>query len=402
MINKPDKIMSENSDPNKRKRLLYFVNVGWYFNLHWLERAQAASKSGLEIHVLGNIQDVVIRDRLELLGFHCHHLPIKRKTMNPFVEIRSFLSAWTLIRSIHPDLIHCITVKPNILGGIIARFLGISAVLSIPGVGLIFKAGSLTRSLLQVVIKILYRVAANRPDCLLIFENGDDMALFRTFRIGSDTSRIVIHGAGVDTEKFSYCVEKQQSEPRILFASRMLWEKGIKDLIEATRLLMSAGMKFRLDVAGIIDTDNLNAIPEKLILSWHDQGFINWLGNVNDMATLISDSSIVVLPTTYGEGVPRILIEAASVGRAIVATDVPGCREIVVHGENGLLVAPNDVGGLSEAIATLLDNNERRSAMGLQGRKLVEKLFSDEIVIQRTMNVYRDLNACPSIECVNT
>jgi glycosyltransferase involved in cell wall biosynthesis len=214
------------------------------------------------------------------------------------------------------------------------------------------------------------------------------MELFRAFRIGSDTSRIVIHGAGVDTEHFSYCVEKQHSEPRILFASRMLWDKGIKDLIEATHLLRLAGMKFRLVVAGIIDTDNRNAIPEELVLSWHDQGLIDWLGNVNDMATLISDSSIVVLPTT-------------SVGRAIVATDVPGCREIVVSGYTGLLVKPNDVVGLSEAIATLLVDHQKRSAMGLQGRKLVEELFSDEIVIQRTMNVYRVLNVCMSTDCAD-
>jgi glycosyltransferase involved in cell wall biosynthesis len=393
--------MSENRDLNKRKRLLYFVNVGWYFNLHWLKRAEAASNSGLEVHVLGNMESHITRDIMVSLGFHCHHLPIKRTTMNPFVEIRSFLFAWTLIRGIHPDLIHCITVKPNLLGGIIARFLGIRTVLSVPGVGLVFKASSLTRSLLQVVIKALYRVAANRSDCLLIFENQDDMELFRAFRIGSDTSRIVIHGAGVDTEHFSYCVEKQHSEPRILFASRMLWDKGIKDLIEATHLLRLAGMKFRLVVAGIIDTDNRNAIPEELVLSWHDQGLIDWLGNVNDMATLISDSSIVVLPTTYGEGVPRILIEAASVGRAIVATDVPGCREIVVSGYTGLLVKPNDVVGLSEAIATLLVDHQKRSAMGLQGRKLVEELFSDEIVIQRTMNVYRVLNVCMSTDCAD-
>ena len=202
---------------------------------------------------------------------------------------------------------------------------------------------------------------------------------------------VAILGAGVDIDVFKQVPERHPEQPVVLFAGRLLWDKGLGDLVDAGRLLREQDVDFTIKVAGIVDHDTINAIAEKTLDQWHEQGLIERLGNVKDMPSLLAETNIVVLPTYYGEGVPRILIEAGACGRAVVTTDMPGCREIVSHRVNGLLVPSRNVEKLAEALAELIKSPELREKMGQAGREKVRQFFSQQQVISETMKLYEEL-----------
>lgn len=369
--------------------LVFIINVDWYFHLHWLDRAQYFKKQGYNIHVVTNFTDKNIKEVLLSMGFSCHEFSVKRKSLNLFQEVSSFYKLATLLKEIQPDLIHCITVKPNIYGGVINKwFLEKPIVYSITGLGAVYSSTSTKFTLLRRVITFLYRyvsVGSSR----FIFENQDDHKLFTDENILKFRNGHLIKGAGIDISLFSPSLPPQNKS--VLFASRLLKDKGLHKLVEAKEILRNDGIEFTLNVAGIVDTDVSSAIPIKQIHSWASEGFINWLGNVKEMPDLIKSNDIVCLPTTYGEGVPRILIEAASCQRAIVTTDVVGCREIVSHGVNGLLASPNDAISLANCLRALLESDEICKKYGVQGRKKVEEQFSQELVFEKTQCVYNEL-----------
>lgn len=368
--------------------LVYIINVDWYFRLHWLERAQHFKKQGYNIHVVTNFTDKSIQEELLSMGFSCYELSVKRKSLNLFQELGSSYRLGLLLKEIQPDLIHCVTIKPNIYGGIINKwFFGKPIVYSITGLGAVYSSSSTKFRLLRRIITFLYKyisVTGSR----FIFENQDDHMLFTNEGILKLKNGHVIKGAGIDVSRFLPSSPPQNKS--VLFAARLLKDKGLHQLVEAKKILKNDGLDFDLNVAGIVDTDVSAAIPIKQIHTWANEGLINWLGNVKEMPNLIRANDIVCLPTTYGEGVPRILIEAASCQRAIVTTDVVGCREIVSHGLNGLLASPNDANSLANCLKILLENSEICKSYGIQGRKKVEEEFSQELVFEKTQMVYTE------------
>ena len=369
-------------------KLAYIINVDWYFSLHWLDRARAAVADGFEVHLLTSFTDQSRLHNLQKKGFICHSIPLDRKTMNPFRDLKTFFHIVLSLKSIKPDIVHCITVKPNIYGGIAARFLGIKSILNITGLGLAFSSRTTKASAARQVITTLYKQAANRHCCKIIFENNDDRNTFLANGIGRIENFYVIPGSGVDTNLFRFLPEKKRSVPIMLFAARMLWDKGLADVVEAGEILTKKGIAFRLDVAGIIDESSQNAIPLSQIQKWHEAKKLNWLGEVKNMPELLSKANVVVLPSSYGEGVPRVLIEAASVGRAIVTTDVTGCRDIVQDGENGFLVEPHSPHQLADALEKLLGNHALRQKFGRKGRAYVEQVFNKEHVVTKNISIY--------------
>ncbi len=200
----------------------------------------------------------------------------------------------------------------------------------------------------------------------------------------------MIKGAGIDLARFSPSLAPLNKN--VLFGARLLKEKGLECLVRAKRELEKQGLSFTLNIAGIIDNDVSSAIPLSQVTDWASSRDINWLGNVQDMPKLIKENDIVCLPTTYGEGVPRILIEAASCQRAIITTDVVGCREIVSHNVNGLLARPGDVVSLASCLRTLLESDDKTLEFGVQGRKKVEEEFSQEMVFEKTLKVYDEIS----------
>ena len=210
-------------------------------------------------------------------------------------------------------------------------------------------------------------------------------------KIISKNKTRIIAGAGVNPDQFSYSMEPKSSEIKILFAARLLWNKGLKDLIYAVKILRRQNLQFRLIIAGILDKGSPNAVPEQFLLDWHQSGLITWIGESEKISDLISKTHIAVLPTFYGEGVPKFLIEAASCGRPLVTTNTPGCNHICRHEINGLLVPPKKPELLANALERLIKSPKLRSDMGAESRKIVLEEFSDDIVISKTLKIYLNL-----------
>ena len=372
--------------------IAYVINVDWYFKLHWLHRARASAAAGYEVHIVASITDNATRAQFEQMGFIVHPWAVDRKSINPWTNLCCLLELYRILKGITPILIHAITVKPNICVGLLSPFLRIPYVMSVTGTGIIFSGKSLLPRILRPLVRFFYKrirnVSANR---MIIFENPEDKDYFISSGLCGGSEAIMILGAGVDLNEFQAVPERPTIRPVVLFASRLLWDKGLGDLVEAARLLRQQSYDFVLKVAGIVDNGSTNAIDEKTINGWKESGEIEWLGTVKDMPGLLSQVHVLALPTIYGEGVPRILIEAAASGRAIVATDVPGCREIVRHQINGLLIPPGDIPALAKALATLLKDSELRKVMGGRARERAENLFSEQKVIAETLAVYQKL-----------
>jgi glycosyltransferase involved in cell wall biosynthesis len=373
-----------------QKKVVFFINVDWYFNLHWVNRARKALENGYQVHVVTNFISKKIKTQLMHEGFYCRHISFDRKSLNPFSIIKTTLHFFFIILSIKPDILHCITVKANLIGGTVARLFNIPVIFSVTGLGTSFSSNRISSLFARNLVVKAFKWVARGARYRIIFENNDDKATFNKLKIGHPDCLLVIKGAGVDINLFSFS-SKFPVNPVVFFAARLLWDKGLDNLIEASKILRSRGRNFTIKVAGIIDKQNINAIDEKQIIKWHEHGLIEWLGQRNDMASLLSHSSMVVLPTTYGEGIPRILIEAASTGRPIIGTDVSGCREIIRHGYNGFLVPPSDPEKLADAIDELLLDSRKQIQFGSNGRLMVEQEFTEKKVIAETFAVYNQL-----------
>lgn len=371
-------------------KLLYIINVDWYFMLHWLDRANAAKKAGYEVHIVMGLSQECHRETLEKLDFIVHDIPLSRKNLNPPLELRTIRAIHRIILQQKPDLIHSVTIKPNIYAGILCRFHSIKNVASITGLGTTLSSDKgRVLAITSHGIKYLYRIAFGGRQCQVLFENRDDLELMVSSNIIKRQQCTYIPGAGVNTTLY-----RTRTEPpppvKILFAARLLKNKGLLDLVEAVQHIKAHNdSSVELLVAGIVDNDAHGTIPIPQLEKWQDQGLIRWLGQIDDMPNLIQNVHIICLPTQYGEGVPRILIEGAACGKPLVATNVQGCREIIIDGENGILVTPGNKEELISALQRLIGDPDTRAAMGHKGRKHVENQYSDQIVISKTLEIYK-------------
>jgi len=372
-------------------RLLYVVNEAGFFLSHRLPLALAAARAGYDVHVATpDAPDVAtIREA----GLTFHPVPFSRRGAHPLTELASLYSLYRLYRSLRPDLTHHVTIKPVLYGGIVARLTRIPAMVSaISGLGHVFIAKGWKAATLRFLVKRFYRIALGHPNSKVIFQNPDDERAFSTARLIQPQSAVLIRGAGVDLIRFAHSPQPV-GKPLVLFASRMLWTKGVGEFVEAASILQDAGMEARFVLAGRIDSGNPMAVSGDQLREWNDSGTIEWWGQQDDMPDVLAQTHIVCLPTSYGEGVPKVLIEAAACGRPIVATDVPGCREVVRHNDNGLLVPANDSGALANALRQLITDPALRDRMGRRGREIVVQEFSLERVVTETLAVYRMLLA---------
>ena len=376
-------------DINKKK-ILYVINVDWYFSMHWLDRAKAALASGADVHVAMFFKNEKIRVDFLSIGFTCHDISFERKNLNPVDEWRNFVRVRKLFKDLNPDVVHCITWKPVIYGGVVAKLTKTPVVLTLAGLGMIFSSHKISYKILRRPLAFLLAIVTNRRHVLLTFENNHDLKLLDGMvSIASENVRI-IPGAGVNTEKF-VPIDSQNNKPLVLFAARLLKSKGLGLLVKAIEKINSDGLAVELHVAGIRDEDSWDALKDECLKSWFASDNIIWHGRVENMEDLVGKADIVCLPTSYGEGIPRILIEASSCETPIVTTDVAGCNEFVVEGDNGLLVPVNNVSALSEAIKSLIESEALRKELGRNGRMKVERYYSNNKVIAKTLALYEEL-----------
>jgi glycosyltransferase involved in cell wall biosynthesis len=294
------------------------------------------------------------------------------------------------IKNTRPDIIHAITIRYAFYTGIIARLMGYKPVIfTVAGLGSLYTAPGLKAKILRSVLLPFMRFAFGGNGKHIIFQNPDDQEKMTSTNIIPVERSTIIRGSGVNLKEFPYAPYVAGTNPPVvLFSSRLMQEKGIRDFIEAARILKVKNIEARFQVAGNVYEDNARSMSRAEMQKFHDDGIIEWLGQCHDMPDLLNRSKIMVLPSYYGEGVPKALLEAASIGRPIVTCDTPGCREAVEHKVNGLLVSPQSPTDLADAIETLLNDSVLCEQYGAAGRKRMEEDFHVDAVVEQTMKIY--------------
>ncbi len=371
----------------KSTKLLYVVNIPRFFVSHRLPLALAARDAGFDVHIATSASDKSSVEQITARGFPFHPLPLSQHGINPLRELRTLLALRKLYSNLQPELLHHVSIKPVIYGGIAARLSGHHPVIqAMSGLGYVFVSREPKAKLLALLSQPAFKLALAGADTRMIFQNPDDRRIFIERRLIDSKKTTVIRGSGIDEKVFSPRPENTSGIPVVLFAGRLLWQKGLGDFVEAARRLQGEAL-FR--VVGYEESTSPLNVSTAQLKAWQDAGLIEWQGKRDDMSAAYSESNIVCLPSTYGEGVPKVLIEAAACARSCVATDTPGCREIIRHGENGLLVPPNGIDALVDAIQQLIDDPYLRSEMGNRGREIVLEGFTLRRVVEETIALYR-------------
>jgi glycosyltransferase involved in cell wall biosynthesis len=370
------------------KTLLYVVNIPRFFVSHRLPLAIAARNAGYEVHVATSDADEASIAQIKAQGFAFHPLPLAQHGTNPLKEAQTVLALWRLYRDLRPSLLHHVSLKAVLYGGLAARLAGVARVVgAMSGLGYVFIGDAPKQRLLRALVVPMLRVALGGRGTRMIFQNPDDMARFVALGLIAPKKSVLIRGSGVDVSAFTP-TPLPEGTPMVLFASRLMRQKGLDTFIEAASLLKGQA---RFVVVGYAEATSPDHVPPQELEALAQEGVIEWWGKRDDMPTVIAQASIVCLPSSYGEGVPKILIEAAACARPIVTTDVVGCREIVAHGENGLLVPPRNAPALAEAIRTLVDDPALRARMGANGRERVLAGFTLTHVTTATLALYQTL-----------
>jgi len=377
--------------PSRQPKLLFLVTEDWYFCSHRLPVARAARAAGFEVVVATRVRAHGEPIRAE--GFAVRALAWRRRGDGLVGAYRAICEIARLYRAEQPDLVHHIALKPVLFGGIASRLAfggspdAPAVVDAIMGLGSGFSHTSFGAKLRRPLLGLCLGLTSCRQRRWVVVQNPEDRAALA--EIGTDPDRIaLIKGSGVDPSHFRPLPEPGFPTVTVALVSRMLREKGVLDAIAAIRLLRGRGLPIELLLAGPTDSDNRSSLTAEMLTSLCEAPGIEWLGPIGDVRTVWRRAAIAILPSTYGEGVPKALLEAAACARPIVATDVPGCREVVRNGQTGILVPPRDIGRLAMAIAALADDAALRAAMGRAGRQLVEHDFAEENVARETLAVY--------------
>jgi glycosyltransferase involved in cell wall biosynthesis len=371
-------------------KIFLVANTDWYlFNFR---RSLAAY-----LHTRGHQVTFVspwgrFAESLQSMGYSWLEWSVGRKSSGPG-EILAIRRLARVYQHERPDLVHHFTVKPVLYGSIAAKVANIPYIVNaITGLGYVFIQNSLKARLLRQIVLLLYQSALHHPNQIVIFENRYDRIFFEQMKFIKPDAGRIIEGAGVDVDYFHPLPEPDDGIPLAILPARMLWDKGVGTAVEAARLLKADNCPLRLALVGPTDPGNPANIPETTLHAWVEEGIVEWWGFQEDMRQVYQQANIVLLPS-LGEGIPTVLIEAAACGRAIVATDVPGCRDVVTHAETGLLVPPNDAVALANALRQLAGDPTMRQQLGSAGRARTVERFSNEQVNRETLEAYGKLTS---------
>jgi glycosyltransferase involved in cell wall biosynthesis len=368
-----------------KPRLLFVVTADWYFCSHRLPLAVAALEAGYEVFVVTAVDrhaEVITRAGLALL-------PVRfaRSMRRPWIDLGTLIALTRLYARLKPDIVHHVALKPILLGSLAAWFARTPRVVNaVTGLGFLFASARPRARLVRAIVQPLLRASLRGRNRTVIVQNPDDRRLLIDSGLADAAAISLIRGAGVDTAALAPLPEPA-GPPLVLFAARLLEDKGIQEFVRAAQVLHRRGIGARFVVAGEPDPENPASITGAQLERWRRDAAVEWWGWRDDMPSVLAQAHIVCLPS-YREGLPRVLIEAAARGRAIVATDVPGCREVVRSGVNGLLVPPRDAAALADAIAALAADPALRGAMGRRGRAMAVAEFDLGIVVSQTLALY--------------
>lgn len=373
-------------------RLLLVVNVDWFLISHRLPVALAAHRAGYEVHVATRFTGR--EEELRQVGFTVHSLPLERGRANPVALLREFLAIYRLMRKISPDVAHFVTIKPVLLGGLAARLTKVGGILAaISGLGTVFLSKGWRARIRRHAVEVLYKLALGHRNLQVVVQNSDDLAMLQRMTGLSEVAFSLIPGSGIDTKVFFPTESRSPEAPVVMFAGRLLKDKGVQEFIDAVRLLKSQGngvAEAHFVLVGDVDPENQTSLSLAAVNSWQREGIVEWWGHRDDMATTLNRAHIVVLPS-YREGMPKVLLEAAACGLPVVTSDVPGCRDAIRPDVTGLLVKVGDPHSLATALKKLLLDPALRMQMGAAGRILAEDCFRVESVVEAHLAIYKDL-----------
>jgi glycosyltransferase involved in cell wall biosynthesis len=374
--------------PAGKPRLVMVFTEDWFVCSHFLERAIAARNAGYAVTVLAN--DNGKSAPIAAAGLDFIAIPLQRRGLNPLSEIKTIGAIRAVYRRLRPALVHQVGLKPVLYGSIAARLAGLRRLINAPiGMGFVFTSDSLKSRLLRPLVRLALRLLLNPPGSKVIFENRDDLSALVADRVVRPEDAVLIRGSGVSVADFPAAIDTGGA-PIVMLVARMLWDKGVGEFVEAARILRADRPGVRFLLVGDTDPMNPAAIGEAQLHRWREEGIVEWLGHRDDIPALLSQSQIACLPS-YREGLPRSLLEAMAAGLPIVTTDVPGCREAVANGINGLVVPARDSTALAAALRTLIDDPALRRRHGAAGRERIAREFASPIVIAETLAVYADL-----------
>ena len=382
---------------DRMSKIILFANTDWYLYNFRRSLALALQAAGHEVLLVSPPGDYGAR--FHELGLRWMPLPaMDRRSLNPLREIRALAELVALFRRERPHLVHNFTIKCAVYGSLAGMLAGVPArINAVAGLGYVFASSDRRARLLRPLVRALMRFALRGRRARLILQNRDDARMFLDHRLIDEARVRVIAGSGVDCVRFVPQTRPRNDPPRVLLAARLLWEKGLAEYVEASRSLRAQGRRVRFLLAGASDPGNPAAVPEATVRGWADEGAIEWIGHVDDMPALFASSDIFVLPSYYREGLPKSLIEAAACALPLITTDMPGCRDVVTDGVDGLIVPPANADALCTAIARLLDAPELARTLGLAARARALAEFDERIVIRRTLETYGEVLHDPGI-----
>jgi len=364
-------------------RVLVLVNSSWNITNFRLGLLAGLKERGCEIVVAAPLGPEVAA--IEQAGFEFRPLFLDPKGRNPFAELRTIASCLKLIRVEKPDLVMTYTVKPNVYGGLAARIAGVPLLPNIAGLGAAFSGGRA----LRLIATLLYRISLWKAS-LAFFQNEEDRALFVQQGIIGHERTHVLPGSGVDTDRFA-ALPLSDGPVRFGMIARLVADKGVREYVEAARQVRTR-QDCEFVLAGFLEPEHGRSITRDEIDTWEQEGILRYLGPLNDVRPILAGLHCLVLPSYYREGTPRSLLEAASMARALITTDQPGCRDTVDSGQSGFLVAPRDPAALAEAMHKFCGmQSEERREMGRAGRRKVEAQFSEQIVIEAYANAIQTI-----------
>ena len=354
-------------------------------------------RAGL-IHAIRQRGDVVLgggaggdgfEENLKRLGIVFFPLPVSRRPIDPISDLFLLWALFRWYRRERPDIVHHFTIRPVIYGSVAAWLAGVPKIVnSITGLGTVF--GDCPKAWLRTIVERQYRLALKLSH-MTFFQNAEDYHYFLSRGLVNPARARVVPGSGVNCEQFRPLSPPEASKNgslTFLLSARLLWEKGIDDYVKAARLVKQAYPAAEFQLLGKRDERNPNVIPQKVLDEWEGENIIHWLGEVSDVRPIVAKADIVVLPSYYREGVPRTLLEASAMGKPIITTDTPGCRDVVEQEKNGILVPVKDPQALASAMIRLIENPAMRLSMGKAGREKMEKHFNEQVVLDHILDSY--------------
>lgn len=372
--------------------IAYVLNTPDFFLSHRLPIALQAQSVGFDIHVVtaGDSNRCKEVQTICSYGFTHHTVGFSRSGVNPVRELICILTLYKLFRTLSPNIVHLVTIKPVLYGGLAAKLSKVSSVVAaVSGLGSVFSSHTFKTAILRIFVIFLYKAALSHKSLAVIFQNYDDLEVLCSSKVLERANAVIINGSGVDLNEYT-CIEEPVSEPPIVvMAARLLLEKGVLEFIEAGEILKKRGIAVDMRLIGAPDYGNPNSVDEVLLRQFEESSFVKLLGFRDDVGYQYSQANIVCLPSYYGEGLPKCLVEAAACGRAVITTDHPGCRDAIVPDETGILVPVKDPVALADAIQKLIEDIDLRQSMGRNGRILAQESFAIEKIVEQHMQIYK-------------